>query len=107
MEQFTYKKEALTIKAYGKTLTLAKKTPALMESISVTAQSLQSTNSQLRAVYDSIGAIIGGEERDGIYPVYEDTDVDEMGAFWLSLCKVYGDRGSGLISEYLEKAKRP
>lgn len=103
MAKFEYDSKVLTIEAYGKTLLLAKKTPALVEKINEVSQA-QTIKEDFQKTYDVIGDIIGKEARSEIFPSFDEVDTDEMSCFWLFLCRVYRDRVNELAKKFRAQA---
>lgn len=102
MAKFEYDSKVLTVEAYGKTLPLAKKTPALVEKINAVSQA-KTTREDIEKTYDVIGDMIGRKARDEIFPSLADVDTDEMSCFWLFLCGEYRRR----VTELAEKYRTP
>lgn len=89
--KFLYKAKEITIEAYGKTLLLAKRTPRLLEELAKTDARVQSDDivECARAMYDSVGLMIGEQIRDTIFPNFEDCDIAELRAFREALIEAY------------------
>lgn len=100
MGKFVYNAEQLTIEYSGKIYVLAKKTPALLQTIEATAEFLKSSNFNVKALYEKIlenvSVIIGQQAKDELFPVFEEIDLDFLEALWLELTLKYADRTKSL-----------
>lgn len=99
MAKFEYDSKVITVEAYGKTLPLAKKTPALVEKINAVSQA-KTAKEDIEKTYDAIADIIGKKARDEIFPSLAEVDTDEMSCFWLFLCGEYRQRVVELAEKY-------
>lgn len=105
MAKFEYDSKVLSVEAYGKTLQLAKKTPALVEKVDAVLKA-PNIKEHYQKMYDSIGDIVGAAARDEIFPTLADADTDEMSDFWMMLCQLYKDRAARIREKYQPAVKK-
>lgn len=105
MARFEYDSKVLSVEAYGKTLQLAKKTPALVEKVDAVLKA-PNIKEHYQRMYDSVGDIVGTAARDEIFPALADADTDEMSDFWMMLCQLYKDKAAQIREKYQPPVKK-
>lgn len=99
---FSYERREMAIEAYGQSIPLKPKTPAVADSLQKVPPALNKAD--YLPMWKSVGVMIGEDKRDELFPSYEQTDLDELMAFWLALCEAYGEQSGALA--YTNRAQR-
>lgn len=108
--KFEYKREEITVEAYGKVYPIPTKTIALVDGINEINKRLANCKTaaeSMAVTIDGIAIFIGEDEANRIYPADKrnELDTDEISAFWFLLNRLSNKATEEVIAKYAPNPK--